>query len=111
MDDSRTASRRYLHLLIRDDTCPQLIAAMGLVPQADEKAFVRAVLSQWFSSHTNEADIAAAVHALVSLQRKAESANRPLDTSAIGNADSGIDCSQDTYRLDTTAHQAGGTPR
>lgn len=73
MDNSQNEHRRHLHVLIRDDACPHVFAAMKSVPVADEHAFVRALLSKSFAFHASEPDIDNVVRALVEQQRQDES--------------------------------------
>jgi hypothetical protein len=104
LDNSQNGHRRHLHVLIRDDACPQLFSGMESVAVGDENAFVRAVLSQWFASHASESDIAYVVRTLVEQQRLNESMSRsggaigmggPLNFSkvaCVSPTDAGLAC-------------------
>ena len=55
-------AKRRIQFIVRECSCPGLIDSLSLIPEGAENVFIRAVLTEWFSSNAqsgNSAEVAA----------------------------------------------------
>lgn len=61
MAREKASTKRRIQLMVRESSCPGLIANLSQIPEGDENVFIRAVLTEWFSLNSlsgNSADVA-----------------------------------------------------
>lgn len=61
MAREEASTKRRIQLMVRESSCPGLIANLSQIPEGDENVFIRAVLTEWFSLNSlsgNSADVA-----------------------------------------------------
>lgn len=68
-------AKRRIQFIVRECSCPGLIANLSQIPEGDENVFIRAVLTEWFSLNALSGNSAEAARRLVDKYRIVEFRN------------------------------------